>query len=217
MSCKDIIKNISEVLSDKFKIDNFLLKNNVFEKIISSQKKYLYIIDVKKCYSGYSLHLILKLFDKNISNGVNALLKKTLFDKDMEYPKNWTQKDIDHSIKFRTKNNAVLWLTDWRMFKQNNETLEEFNKKFSIWFCVFDEIEEKENWKEQLYKSIEYSKMWFEMADNEEYIIEHTIYESLYLLKINNRIDYLNKKYQGDKIKCNDKNELDIFYKYLME
>jgi hypothetical protein len=58
MSCRDIIKNISEVLSDKYKIDNFLLKNNVFEKIISSQKKYRYIIDVKKCCSGYSLHLI---------------------------------------------------------------------------------------------------------------------------------------------------------------
>jgi hypothetical protein len=38
MSCKDITKNISEVLSDRFKIDNFLLKNNIFEKIISSQK-----------------------------------------------------------------------------------------------------------------------------------------------------------------------------------
>jgi hypothetical protein len=72
---------------------------------------------------------------------------------------------------------------------------------------VFDEIEEKENWKEQLYKSIEYSKMWFETADNEEYIIEHTIYESLYLLKTNNRINHLNKKYQKAKIKCKDKKE----------
>jgi hypothetical protein len=217
LNCKDIVNKISETLLDKFTADDFILKNNIFEKTISSSKKYQYIIDVKKVHGGYSLHLILKLSNKDISKGVNAILKKTLVDKKIEYPINWTQKDIDNTIQIRTKNNIVAMLTDWRIFKQDNESLEEFNKKFSIWFCVFDEIEEKEKWKEQLYKSIELSKKWFEMVDNEEYIIEHTIYESLYLLKINNRIDFLNKKFQEYKTKNINEEELEIFYKYLME
>jgi hypothetical protein len=217
MSCKDVIKEISDVLLDKFKRDNFILKNNVFEKTISVQKKYQYIIDVKKCYSGHSLHLILKLVDKYISNNVNTLLKKTLLDKEMIYPKNWTQKDIDYSIKIRTKNNTILSLTDWRIFKQENEPLDEFVNNFSIWFCTFNNIEEKGDWENQLYKSFEYSKMWFKMADNEKYIIENTIYESLYLQKINNRMDYINEMFQKYKEKSRNNNELKIFCKYLME
>jgi hypothetical protein len=221
MNSKDIINKLSEILLDKFTIDGFVLKNNIFEKTISLSKKYQYVIDVKKSHTGFSLHLMLKLLEKNISNGVNTILKKVLLDKEMEYPKNWTQKDIEESIKTRIKNNVILMLTDWRIFKQENETLEEFNKIFSIWFCIFNEIEEKESWEEQLYKSIEFSQKWFNMADNEKYIIEHTIYGSLYLLRTNNETNYLDKKYLEYKTKYkNDKEfvkELEIFYKYLME
>jgi hypothetical protein len=217
MNCKHVINNISEILSDNFSEENFILKNNKFEKTVSENKKYQYVIDVKRSHDGYSLHLILKLFDKIISNGVNNILKKVLTDKEMEYPKNWTQKDIEDSIKIRTKNNIILMLTDWRIFKRDDEALEDFNNKFSIWFCTFNKIEEKKNWKEQLYTSIDFSKIWFKMADNEDYIIENTIYGSLYLLRLKNKTNYLNKKYQEYKLKCRDKKELELFYKYLTE
>jgi hypothetical protein len=206
MNCKEIEDKISGILLEKFSKSNFVLKKNIFEKSLS--RKYQYVIDVKRSHNGYSLHLILKLLDKNISKGVNAILEKTLLDKEMEYPKNWTQKDIEYSIKACAKNNTILTLTDWRTFKTTNESLEEFNKKFSIWFCVYNEIEEKENWKEQLYTSFDFSKKWFEMVDNEEYIIENTIYESLYLLKTNNNMDYLSKRFKNIREICRDKKEL---------
>jgi hypothetical protein len=218
MNYKDIIEKITDTLFKNFAIDNFVLKNNIFEKTISASRKYQYIVDVKKSHGGYSLHLILRLLDKNISNGVNTILKKVLVDNEIEYPNNWTQKDIESSIKIRTKNNTILMLTDWRIFKQSNESLEEFNEKFSIWFCAFNKIEEKENWKKQLYLSIEFTKKWLETVDDDKYIIENSIYESLYLLKINNNIEYLEKKYQENKLKMRgDRKEYELFYKYLME
>jgi hypothetical protein len=212
-------KEITEKISEKFSLYNFVPKKNIYEKKISPLKKYLYMIDVKRNSGGwYSLHLKLQLWDKNISNGVNNILKKVLVDKEIDYPKNWTQKIIKDTIKCRTTNNIVLELTDWRIFKQENELLEDFNKKFSIWFCVFNEIEEIENWKEQLYKSIEYSKNWFEMVDNNDYIINCSAsYESMYLLKENNNLELLEKNYQENRLKVRLKKEYELFYKYLLE
>jgi len=226
----EVLVKVTDVLSDKFSENGFALKKNIFEKIISPQKKYQYIIDIKRKFSSNLLHLTLRVLDKNIKGGSNAILKKALMDKEMKFPENWAQKDIEYSVNGRTKDYTIAGLTDWRVFKKPDETLENFNKRFSIWLTnYFNEIEEIEDWKGQLLTSIDFSKKWFEQYDNDEKyrenIIKNTVYESLYLLKLDNRIDCLEKKYQEcmleftKKIKGWDNRDLELklYYKYLME
>ena len=62
---------------------------------------YVYEIGVTKSVTGHSLHLKLYLQNKDIANGVNQILKKVLTDPLVEYPKNWTSKIIEDSIKVR--------------------------------------------------------------------------------------------------------------------
>lgn len=61
----------------------------------------------------------------------------------MEYPKNWTSKIIEDNIKVRTSNKNICGLTDWRFFKTDKQSLEAFNRDFSIWFSTFEKLEDK--------------------------------------------------------------------------
>ena len=226
----DVLAKIIDVLTDKFSEIGFVHKKNIFEKIILPSKKYQYVIDIKRKFSSNLLHLTLRVLDKSIKGGSNVILKKALMDKEMKFPENWAQKDIEYSINGRTKNDVIAALTDWRVFKNPDETLENFNRRFSIWLPnYFNEIDEIENWKDQLLTSIDFSKKWFEQFnDDENYrenIIKNTLYESLYLLKLDNRVDCLKKKYQecmleyAKKYKGWDSRDLELklYYKYLME
>lgn len=114
----------------------------------------------------------------------------------MEYPKNWTSKQIEETIKSRTVNKNIYGLTDWRFFNNNELPLEIFNESFSIWFSTFEKLEDKRNWVKELIKSVDYTRDWFNLVDNDAYLIEHTDNVSMFLLKKNNEMQKLEIKYK---------------------
>ena len=138
----------------------------------------------------------------------------------MKYPNNFTAKTIAEMIKARTSNKDVYGLTDWRFFKNKEQSLEDFNNQFSIWFSVFENIEDKENWKFQLIESVGYAQKWFDLVDNDAYLIEHTDNVAMVLLKRRNDACRLKNKYEEicnrEKSQNRDTTELKLFYEHLL-
>lgn len=220
MDKKDIMHKIVETIESSFKEIGFSLKtSNKFEKK-NGNSLYVYEIDVTKSVTGHSLHLKLYLQNKDIANGVNQIMKKVLTDPLVKYPKNWTSKIIEDNIKARTSNINICALTDWRFFKKEEQSLEDFNRSFSIWFSTFENLEDKKNWKAELIKSVDYAKKWFDLVDD-TYLKENTDNVSMYLLKRENDIQKLeikyNEIYNRKKSQNQDTLELDLFYKYLLK
>ena len=122
-------------------------------------------------------------------------------------------------MKLRLSNFRLRMLTDWRDFKEENESLSDFWDRFSIWMSVFDDIKEIPNWKAQLVQSVLFTEKWvLDIQSNpEQWIINRTAYPALYLLKKQNRIIELNEKYNYLLKRSFYKNELIFFYKYLTE
>lgn len=220
MNKKDIINKIVETIKSSFEEIGFSLKSsNKFEKK-NGNSLYVYEIDVTKSLTGHSLHLKLYLQNKDIANGVNKILKKALTAPLVEYPKNWTSKILEDNIKVRTSNKNICGLTDWRCLKKDEQSLEAFNENFSIWFSIFERLEDKKNWKTELIKSVDYAKKWFDLVDD-AYLIENTDNVSMYLLKRENDKQKLETKYNEiynrKKSQNQDTTELDLFYKYLLK
>lgn len=221
MEKKDVVGKIVDVIRTSFEQDGFKLKApNKFEKR-KGDSLYIYEISVTKSKTHFSLHLRLKLQNKRISTGVNTILKRVLKDPLIKYPTNFTDKVIEDIFKGRTSNKDVYGLTDWRFFKADKQTLSDFNAKFSIWFSNFETLEEKNNWQTELLQSVAYAKSWFALIDHDAYLIKHTDYVALYLLKKLDDIEGLEAKYKEiyDRKKSLDQDteELELFYKYLLQ
>ena len=122
-------------------------------------------------------------------------------------------------MKVRTSNFCLSMVTDWRDFKEENESLADFNDRFFIWVTAFNDINEIPNWKAQLVQSVLFTEKWVSdiQSNPEQWIINHTAYPALYLLKKQNRIIELNEKYNYLLKRSNYKDELMCFYKYLTE
>lgn len=186
MEKKDIIRKIVETIRTTFEQDRFKLKMpNKFVKR-NGDSLYIYEICVTNLKTHFSLHLKLKLQNKSISTGVNNVLKKVLKNPGIKYPSNFTNKVIDGIFKGRTSNKDVYGLTDWRLFKEDEQTLNDFNERFSIWFSTFEKLENRMNWQTELLQSVDYAKSWFLLVDNDAYLIKHTDYVAMYLLKKQN-------------------------------
>ena len=220
MDKKEIVTKIIEVVKPHLEELGFSLKrSNCFEKK-ENGSLYIYEIDVAKTSSRYSLHLKLRLQNKGIADGVNSVLKNVLTDPRMKYPNNFTAKTIAEILKARTSNKDVYGLTDWRFFKHEEQSLEDFNNQFSIWFSVFENIEDKENWEFQLIESVGYAQKWFDLVDNDAYLIEHTDNVAMVLLKRRNDACRLKNKYEEicnrEKSQNRDTTELKLFYEHLL-
>lgn len=220
MDKKEIVTKIIEVVKPHLEELGFSLKrSSCFEKR-KNGSLYIYEIDVAKTSSRYSLHLKLRLQNKGIADGVNSVLKNVLTDPRMKYPNNFTAKTIAEMIKARTSNKDVCGLTDWRFFKHEEQSLEDFNNQFSIWFSVFENIEDKENWDFQLTESVGFAQKWFDLVDNDEYLIEHTDNVAMVLLKRRNDAYRLKNKYEEiynrEKSQNRDTTELKLFYEHLL-
>ena len=220
MDKKEIVTKIIEVVKPHLEELGFSLKrSNCFEKK-KNGSLYIYEIDVAKTSSRYSLHLKLRLQNKGIADGVNRVLKNVLTDPRMKYPNNFTAKTIAEMIKAITSNKDVCGLTDWRFFKHEEQSLEDFNNQFSIWFSVFENIEDKENWEFQLIESVGYAQKWFDLVDNDAYLIEHTDNVAMVLLKRRNDAYRLKNKYEEicnrEKSQNRDTTELKLFYEHLL-
>lgn len=221
MEKKDIINKIVETIRTTFEQDGFKLKvPNKFVKR-NGDSLYIYEICVTNLKTHFSLHLKLKLQNKSISTGVNNVLKKVLKNPGIKYPSNFTDKVIEDIFKGRTSNKDVYGLTDWRLFKEDEQTLNDFNERFSIWFSTFEKIENRMNWQTELLKSVDYAKSWFLLVDNDAYLIKHTDYVAMYLLKKQNNTKGVEAKYKEiyNRMKTlgQDTQELELFYKYLFQ
>ena len=148
---------------------------------------------------------------------VNEALKKVLLDKDYDYLKGWDDKTVKETIKLRLRDFILGMVTDWRDFKEENESLSDFNDRFFIWVTAFNDINEIPNWKAQLVQSVLFTEKWvLDIQSNpEQWIINHTAYPALYLLKKQNRIIELNEKYNYLLKGKHYKDELMYFYKHL--
>ena len=209
MDKKEIVTKIIEVVKPYLEELGFSLKrSNCFEKK-KNGSLYIYEIDVAKTSSRYSLHLKLRWQNKGIADGVNSVLKNVLTDPRMKYPSNFTAKTIAEILKARTSNKDVYGLTDWRFFKHEEQSLEDFNNQFSIWFSVFENIE-----------SVGYAQKWFDLVDNAAYLIEHTDNVAMVLLKRRNDVYRLKNKYEEicnrEKSQNRDTTELKLFYEHLL-
>lgn len=221
MEKKDIISKIVETIRMTFEQDGFKLKvPNKFVKR-NGDSLYIYEICVTNLKTHFSLHLKLKLQNKSISTGVNNVLKKVLKNPGIKYPSNFTDKVIEDIFKGRTSNKDVYGLTDWRLFKEDEQTLNDFNERFSIWFSTFEKIENRMNWQTELLQSVDYAKSWFLLVDNDAYLIKHTDYVAMYLLKKQNNTKEVEAKYKEiyNRMKTlgQDTQELELFYKYLFQ
>ena len=221
MEKKDIISKIVETIRTTFKQDGFKLKvPNKFVKR-NGDSLYIYEICVTNLKTHFSLHLKLKLQNKSISTGVNNVLKKVLKNPGIKYPSNFSNKVIEDIFKGRTSNKDVYGLTDWRLFKEDEQTLNDFNERFSIWFSTFEKIENRMNWQTELLQSVDYAKSWFLLVDNDAYLIKHTDYVAMYLLKKQNNTKEVEAKYKEiyNRMKTlgQDTQELELFYKYLFQ
>ena len=221
MEKKDIISKIVETIRTTFEQDGFKLKvPNKFVKR-NGDSLYIYEIYVTNLKTHFSLHLKLKLQNKSISTGVNNVLKKVLKNPGIKYPSNFSNKVIEDIFKGRTSNKDVYGLTDWRLFKEDEQTLNDFNERFSIWFSTFEKLENKINWQTELLQSVDYAKSWFLLVDNDAYLIKHTDYVAMYLLKKQNNTKGVEAKYKEiyNRMKTlgQDTQELELFYKYLFQ
>ncbi|MBF1486039.1 hypothetical protein [Prevotella pallens] len=221
MEKKDIISKIVETIRTTFEQDGFKLKvPNKFVKR-NGDSLYIYEICVTNLKTHFSLHLKLKLQNKSISTGVNNVLKKVLKNPGIKYPSNFSNKVIEDIFKGRTSNKDVYGLTDWRLFKEDEQTLNDFNERFSIWFSTFEKIENRMNWQTELLQSVDYAKSWFLLVDNDAYLIKHTDYVAMYLLKKQNNTKGVEAKYKEiyNRMKTLDQDtqELELFYKYLFQ
>ena len=228
----EVTAKLVEVIRLQFEEKGFTLRRKCFfEREDSHGNLFRYEINISRLKGYNSLHLRLSVLKKPLLKKANVILEKALRDESCVYPANWGEKDIEYSIKGRTRNYAISGLTDWRILKNEDESLEDFNARFSIWICNFNDIdEEKKDWREQLLVSIELADKWFNnvsMMGNDA-IIARTSYPSLYLLKEEKRFDELENRYlelleratEDEKRKSRtidmSPEELRLYYKYLM-
>lgn len=191
------INTIHETVCTLFEAQGFVFKrNHVFEKEDSVGNTLQYVIDVAIRPGYLSLHLKLNVLNKQLLKKVNGILEKALKDPSYSYPDNWDSRFVASTIKLRLQNRFLAGVTDWRIFREDGESLEEFNSKFSMWFCNFYCIEEISDWHRQLLRSVDFSTQWFaSVAQDDDWIIANTVYPALYLLKQRGKMDDLHDKF----------------------
>ena len=216
----EVISDIAKVIGPLFEQKGFVQKKNIFEFHDSNTNNiYQYEILLSKSKGYFSLHLRLNLLNKPFMKEVNKVLKKVWLDGDFIRLEDRSDETIKSAMKVRTSNFCLSMVTDWRDFKEENESLADFNDRFSIWVTAFNDINEIPNWKAQLVQSVLFTEKWISdiQSNPEQWIINNTYYSALYLLKKQNRIIELNEKYNYLLKRSFYKNELIFFYKYLTE
>ena len=216
----EVISDIAKVIGPLFEQKGFVQKKNIFEFHDSNTNNiYQYEILLSKSKGYFSLHLRLNFLNKPFMKEVNEVLKKVWLDEDFIRLEDSSDEMIKYAMKLRLSNFSLGMLTDWRDFKEENESLSDFRDRFSIWVTAFNDINEIPNWKAQLVQSVLFTEKWVSdiQSNPEQWIINHTAYPALYLLKKQNRIIELNEKYNYSLTSYDADDELIYFYKYLTE
>ena len=187
-----------------------------FECVDSYGNIQQYEVNLVDRKSYFSMHLMLRILNKTLLKKVNGILEKALRDEDYKFPANWDESFIERNIKGRINDFFLTGLTDWRELKNDNESIEDFNARFSIWLCNFHSINEKNDWQKQLLESVKLSICWFlTVAKDDEWIINNTEYPALYLLKEKGRNSELQQKYLDVLSESKLKNETELYFKHL--
>ena len=216
----EVISDIAKVIGPLFEQKGFVQKKNIFEFHDSNTNNiYQYEILLSKSKGYFSLHLRLNFLNKPFMKEVNEVLKKVWLDEDFIRLEDSSDEMIKYAMKLRLSNFSLGMVTDWRDFKEENESLSDFRDRFSIWVTAFNDINEIPNWKAQLVQSVLFTEKWVSdiQSNQEQWIINHTAYPALYLLKKQNRIIELNEKYNYSLTSYDADDELIYFYKYLTE
>ncbi|MCL1810381.1 MAG: hypothetical protein FWG42_11555 [Clostridiales bacterium] len=218
LSKEEVIAQIVEVVKVPFEKKGFMLKRKrYFERTDTYSNVQQYEVNLANRKGFFSLHLILRVLNRPLLKKVNAVLEKALRAEEYEYPDNWDKTIIEGTIKERVAQYTLAGLTDWREFKPSDESLEDFNARFSIWFCVFDNIEEKKGWRKQLLDSVDFAENWFAtVAKDSEWVIKNTDYPALFLLKEEGRESELQQKYHEVLSESRLKKEAELFYRHLI-
>ena len=214
----EVILDMAKVIGPLFEQKGFVQKKNIFEFHDSNTNNiYQYEILLSKSKGYFSLHLRLNFLNKPFMKEVNEVLKKVWLDEDFIRLEDSSDEMIKYAMKLRLSNFSLGMVTDWRDFKEENESLADFNDRFSIWVTAFNDINEIPNWKAQLVQSVLFTEKWISdiQSNPEQWIIDNTYYPALYLLKKQNRIIELNEKYSYLLAKNSSDDELILFYKYL--
>ena len=154
----EVISDIAKVIGPLFEQKGFVQKKNIFEFHDSNTNNiYQYEIRLSKRKGYFSLHLRLNFLNKPFMKEVNEVSKKEWLDEDFIRLEDSSDEMIKYAMKLRLSNFRLRMLTDWRDFKEENESLSDFWDRFSIWFSVFDDINEIPNWKAQLVQSADES------------------------------------------------------------
>ena len=219
ISKEEIINDIATVIREPFEKRGFAQKRKRFFECEDDHRNVLqYEISLSTLKGYFSMHLRLNILNKPLLKEINLILGKALHDAEYPYHESWSPEFIKKTISERIRNYFLFGLTDWRVFKRNDETLEDFNNRFSVWFCNFDSIDDIEKFEIQLLDSVEYAVEWFStVLKSNNWIIENTDYPALYFLKKQGDFDGLSKKYNELLSKHRVKKEAELFYKYLME
>ena len=216
----EVISDIAKVIGPLFEQKGFVQKKNIFEFHDSNTNNiYQYEILLSKSKGYFSLHLRLNFLNKPFMKEVNEVLKKVWLDEDFIRLEDSSDEMIKYAMKLRLSNFSLGMVTDWRDFKEENESLSDFRDRFSIWVTAFNDINEIPNWKAQLVQSVLFTEKWVSdiQSNPEQWIINRTAYPALYLLKKQNRIIELNEKYNYSLTSYDADDELIYFYKYLTE
>lgn len=227
----EVLQQIVGFLEEPFENYGFIYKKKgVFERIEpNTDSKQQYNISLSKAKGYFHLHLTLNLSNTEMLEEFDSLLKKVRANSYADFPKEFREKSIKDLSKI--KYYSLVGLTDWRELRSEKETLEDFNNRFTLWFCVFDKLDELNvyksptgvltpPWKEQLLTSIDLCLKFFKQTENIDYIINKTFYQGLFLLEKQGKTIELQNKYNAyiedarkHKRKTDDE---EYFYKLLM-
>lgn len=213
-----IAQAVTEAIGQIFEAHGFRLKTPYhFESDDLHGNTFQYEISISKRRGHFSFSLRLNVLNKTISAAVNSILALTLRDERYRYPPNWSTQDRENAIQTRLGNRTIRGLTDWRIFKEEHESLAAFRDRFSIWICAFERIDEISHWRAQLAQSVEYALDWFPGAASESSIIDKTQYPALVVLKNNNAgMHRLLEKQTAILGITRDKKEAEIFFEHLI-
>jgi hypothetical protein len=211
----DFYKKISNIVSPYFLKMGYQQTSTGFERKGEAGNIFLYEIDVARTKGVFSLHLTLNVINKKLMDRVNKILLLAMRDSEYPYPKNWSEQDIEGSIKDRTNGVKIFTVTDWRRFKPEAESLAEFNSRFSIWLKVFERLEQVDEWVEQLIESVNIADLWFKGVGADQWFVDNTLYPSLVLLKMRGADLEFEDRVRYVISKARLKKEAELFCKYL--
>lgn len=227
---KEILNQIVSVLEKPFSVHGFrYVKRGRFECVTSDgNTRQQYNISLVGKYGCLSAHLAMSVENKVLLKDYDGLYKETLIFTYRNFEENWRNECIKRLQKNRYY--SLCGLTDWRELKEENETLENFNTRFSLWLTpYFQDLEDlnrilKEKrsptWQEQCLTSISLFLKYFKKTENINWIIDNTEYQGLFLLKQMGQVEEAENKYNSllermRKYK-NNTESIEYFYELLM-